>query len=145
MVIGFTGTQTGMTLIQRKLVERLLGVATEAHHGDCIGADEQFHQLCQDHGHDIRIVVHPPTKADKRAYCEADEIKPVKPYLDRNRAIVAAADLMIATPQQATEPSPNHRRAGGTWWTIRHARSKDKALLIIWPDGRAEASGKVHH
>ena len=46
MIIGFTGSRKGMTGEQAAVVMRLLLSATEGHHGDCVGADEQFHEMC---------------------------------------------------------------------------------------------------
>jgi hypothetical protein len=37
---------------------------------------------------------------------------------------------MIATPKGFTEEA-----RGGTWFTIRYARSKNKPLIIVYPDG----------
>ncbi len=53
MKVGFTGTRKGMTEFQKTEVRRLLteymhGRDMEAHHGDCIGADTDFHNICID-------------------------------------------------------------------------------------------------
>lgn len=144
MILGFTGTRHGMTLAQQQTVRRLIhgsalalavggGGLTEVHHGDCIGADCQFHHIVRDVNPGIIVIVHPPTDHKLRAYCRGDEIRPVKPYLTRNADIVTASDHLIATPKSTSETSH-----GGTWWTIRHTRERGKPVTIVWPDGRIE-------
>jgi len=45
MRVGFTGTSQGMTRPQQEAVAALLldPVPNEAHHGNCVGADAEFH------------------------------------------------------------------------------------------------------
>jgi hypothetical protein len=131
--IGFTGTRYGMTEVQRAsviaLVEEFEPVGIEGHHGDCIGADREFHYavvLCGG-----RVVLHPPTNPDHRAYCMAHETRPEFPYMRRNKNIVDAVELMIAGPCEMRE-----QERGGTWRTIQLARKAKRPLLIVWPDGR---------
>lgn len=133
LIFGFTGTRHGMTVSQRASVQRLFEVfrPLEAHHGDCIGADTDFHRIAELNG--AHIVIHPPTKYTYRAFNVGDvELRP-KPYLDRNDDIVAAADVLIATPQEF-EAEPR----GGTWYTIRKAHDEAVECWIVWPGGRAE-------
>ena len=74
MIVGFTGSYLGMTKAQRPKVFKWLMTnatkITEAHHGDCIGADAVFHAMCAQLGIPI-IYVHPPDNADKRAWCDS--------------------------------------------------------------------------
>lgn len=126
--IGFTGTRRGMTPAQVTSVERCIytaagphGLAIVAHHGDCIGADEQFHGLCRRNTRSVRIVIHPSTHS-LRAFCAGDETLEPLPPLDRNAAIVAASQMMIAAPLQ-DDPQPR----GGTWATIHMARQALRA------------------
>jgi len=133
--IGFTGTRYGMTPHQRMRV--LLEVEREAddsmgimgHHGDCIGADAQFHEIIRmfPFGH---VVGHIPTNDEHRARCVFDEERPPLPYMKRNAAIVAAANVMIAAPFEMTE-----QERGGTWRTIKLARLARKPISIVLPDG----------
>ena len=60
MKIGFTGTQIGMTKEQMEIVSKIVIHLnpSEAHVGDCIGADTDFYKiirslcpLCVIHGH----------------------------------------------------------------------------------------------
>lgn len=132
MDIGFTGTQLGCTAQQKATVRRLLiemdpeGVA----HGDCIGADAEFHAIALQLGKWIRI--HPPYKGSKRAYCEEwNEILPGKDYLDRNKDIVNGVDYLIACPEGDEEVLRS-----GTWSTVRYARKVGVPVIVVNPDGK---------
>jgi hypothetical protein len=130
--IGFTGTKNGMSKVQELQVDRLLtkiGKNGAFHNGDCVGADEQACRIADSIG--MRIILHPPIKQNKRAFCRADETRLEKEYLDRNRDIVAESELVIATPKETKEQF----RGSGTWMTIRATRKAGKKLIIIWPDG----------
>lgn len=133
MQIGFTGTQQGMSDKQKVTVASLLDVLTSAdgghvHHGDCIGADSEFHSLAQERG--LRIEIHPPVNSSKRAFCKGDIEWPEYDYRARNQHIVNCADVLIATPALEHET-----QRSGTWMTIRMARRKGIPLLIVYPSG----------
>lgn len=133
--IGFTGTQHGMTGMQttylRKHMEELNEIYKSFsiifHHGDCIGADEQSHEMAREL--DWTIHLHPPVIVDKRAFCTPDYSHPLKPYLERNRDIVNSSPQLIGCPYQLTPAK------GGTWYTINHARKLKKLVTIILPNG----------
>jgi hypothetical protein len=127
---GFTGTQKGMTASQRKAFEIIIGTPDEFHHGDCIGADEESHELTRYFTPDTPIIGHPPTNPSKRAFCEFDQIRPKKDYLLRNHDIVDETDELIATPGGFSE-----ELRSGTWATIRYARKTGKPVTIIYPNG----------
>jgi hypothetical protein len=135
MKIGFTGTRNGMTRLQRAFVLRAVGQChvTEVHHGACIGADYDFHTIAM--LLKLPIVIHPGVNKQGVCYARANcpnakEVKPEKFYLDRDKDIVNAVDLLIATPKSRVE-----ELRSGTWATVRYARKKDKDLLIVFPDG----------
>ena len=137
MIIGFTGTQQGMTEEQMKALVKALLYAIEikeVHHGDCIGADAQFHDLIRkiDPGRMIKIIGHPSSHfaSEKRAHKECDELREAKPPLARNKDIVDECNYLIATPKTAIE-----MRRSGTWSTIRYAKDQEKGTFIINPDG----------
>jgi len=132
IVVGFTGTQRGMNDEQTECVREALASfrrVAAAHHGDCIGADAEFHSICIELG--IPVHIHPPTNSAKRAFCEgAVSIDPEKDYLDRNRNIVDASKVIIAAPS-----GPDEKRRSGTWATVRYARKSGKRVFIMLPDG----------
>jgi hypothetical protein len=129
VIVGFTGSRQGMTQAQREAVVEVLMEATEAHHGDCVGADREFHEICEELG--IDVVLHPPTDPKLRAWCHATRVEEPRPYLERNRQIVKAAELMVATPKEKVEPPPS--RGQGTWSCIRYARKLKRELLVVFP------------
>ena len=135
MSVGFTGTQLGMTEIQKKAVKRALELFRkendEFHHGDCIGADSEAHQIAREIGYSI--VLHPPTKSLKRAFCKADKEEQALPYLERNLEIVKSTQILLATPKGMSE-----ERRSGTWSTIRKAKKMGKKVIIIFPNGHVQ-------
>jgi hypothetical protein len=140
--IGFTGTQVGMNNQQKKYLalffDRLIKEyeVESAHHGDCIGADSQFHNFAI--YYKIKTVIHPPKNETKRAFCDGDEILSAEEYLDRNRNIVGMSDIMIATPKEDEEVLRS-----GTWATIRYSKNQNKRLLIIYPNKGIEIYGHI--
>ena len=130
--IGFTGTRRGMTAEQKTVLRSLLQAAGgEFHHGDCIGADAEAHDIAQANG--LEPVIHPPTDPKQRARKEAKRILAPLPYLRRNKEIVRETELLIATPGEFEE---QHR--SGTWSTVRHARRLGRRVLVILPDGKLQ-------
>lgn len=138
MRIGFTGTRKGMTEAQKASCASLILQLniTEVHHGDCVGADSDFHDLLYLHGYDNTIHIHPPTKSHLRAHCMGPKcvIHDPQDYLVRDRVIVDNSDLLIATPASRME-----ELRSGTWYTIRYAKSKEVPMFVVWPDGQYES------
>lgn len=137
MNIGFTGTSKGMTPRQKVTFRRVLSEALdelksskfEFHHGDCVGADAEAHDITYLLQY-FFIVLHPPINQSKRAFKHGDLTLKAFPYLDRNKHIVADTDRLIATPAQKEE-----QLRSGTWSTVRYARKAGKPVTIIYPDG----------
>lgn len=129
MIIGVTGSERGMTDKQFDwLRDNLIDLgATELHHGDCVGVDSVAHDLASELR--LRVVVHPPTIPDKRAYCVGPNVLhlPTKPYLIRNHDIVDACGTLLALPD-----GPERLRSG-TWATVRYARRVGRPVLIRLP------------
>lgn len=134
-VVGFTGTQKGMTVVQYKRVNTRLRELMQpgdniAVHGSCIGADEQFGRLAGQHGYLISIRPGHDGNGNmpKKANCTYDEIYAAEPYLKRNQKIVDDCDILLATPYTSEE-----ERRSGTWSTVRYAQQIGKRVEIIYP------------
>lgn len=136
MKIGFTGTSRGATAQQVDslglLLERLS--PEEIHLGDCIGADAQAHAVARRIG--LRTVGHLPSDPKKRAHCTYHEEREALPYKERNQAIAAETDALIACSLL-----PKEINRSGTWHTIRCARKLGRPIWIIWPDGSVKHEG----
>lgn len=129
MRVGITATQKGLTERQRILVRHQLKIlnCTELHHGDCIGGDEEIHNIAVEMG--IPIVIHPPIKTNKRAFCiPYAKIEIPYDYLVRNRHIVDATEYLLGCPDTNKE-----RLRSGTWSTLRYGRSIGRPLLVLGP------------
>jgi len=133
MKVGFTGTQDGMTNLQKQLTfdEVMMLDPDEAHHGCCVGADFEFDGLL-DFTSVETVIGHPPIKTFKMARCNCDIFRDAKDYLDRNKDIVTETNWLIAAPK-----GPEELRSG-TWSTVRYARRLGKPITIIWPNGIIE-------
>lgn len=144
MILGFTGTQQGMTLNQKVRLAQLLsffssgGVAgawwiSKLHHGTCVGADDQFHRLCMWFGWRDKIVLHPPESTAKSVIqhfidVPDSQICEPKPYLERNKDIVIECDTLIAAPKTMDE-----ELRSGTWATIRYAHKQNRPIHWLEP------------
>jgi len=152
MIIGFTGTQKGMTQYQKDMLLKVIELkkGTEFCTGDCIGSDKESVDIAFDFG--IRVfTLFPLTDAKKRGWVfnegriynndngqwytitykdEAIQVRwmPRKPYLERNKDLVDYVAWMIATPKEF-----KHFIRSGTWQTIRYSWKKKKDITIIEP------------
>lgn len=131
--VGFTGTRRGMHPRQQarvfSILHNLRSYIEEFRHGDCIGADEQSHELAKILG--FKVIIHPPTETTFRAFCQgAWEVVDPKDYLARDRDIVRASTLVIAAPRTKEE-----EKRSGTWYTARYAQKRRRGLLIVHHDG----------
>jgi len=129
--LGYTGSSKGMTIKQKAAVKMLLERLNPSavHHGDCVGGDAEFDALCRGR---FKRVLHPPSNPSKRAWCDAEEVLPTKPYLERNKDI-AATDLLIAAPFGFREVLRS-----GEWATVRYARKAHTPRIIVYPDGTVQ-------
>lgn len=136
MKIGFTGTRNGMTLEQTEAFRQLIAELkpTEFHHGDCIGADAEAHDIVREFPH-TKIVIHQPVDEKHRAWKKGDEFKHPLSHFARNRAIVDETELLIGA-----SISDVPLTSGGTWYTIDYAIKIGRPVRILWPDGSVEGA-----
>ena len=148
MRVGFTGTRQGCTKEQKLTFTALINYLgakhpqLEFHHGDCVGADAEAHDMIEIHNtilipevgwKPIPIHIHPPIISTHRANRAGFVIHETKDYITRNHDIVDSCDLLIATPKGFIE-----EKRSGTWATIRYANTLNKEVCIIYPDGKFE-------
>jgi hypothetical protein len=138
--LGFTGTRKGMT--NRQLLSFLetvkifakARIIKEFHHENYIGADKETHdKMINISG--CEVIVHfAKIKSPMIAKLEGDFWRmPSKPPLERNKDIVDETDNLIACPDSSKE-----KLRSGTWATIRYAKKKNKAVVIVFPNGEVE-------
>lgn len=133
--LAFTGTERGCTQPQSDAIRDILIHCSFApapltfHHGDCQGADAEAAELAYSYG--FTVVSHPPTQSRKRGYAPSHSTHPPLPYLERNRALVDAADLLIAAPRTVLHA----RCRDGFCATVRYAQSLSKPVIVVYPDG----------
>ena len=128
MKIGFTGTREGMSQHQKEqFVLKLQELGpTEFHHGDCIGADAEAHDIVREFFPDVKIIVYPPVSNYHRAFKQGDETKIPETYITRDYKIVDAVECLIGTPK-----TNNEVVRSGTWTTIRYARKTSKVHFVL--------------
>ena len=139
--VGFTGTRTGMVPLQGTSFRGcLVGMniwrpIVEFHHGGCVGADVEAHNVVLKQM-ESQIIVHPPTEdmffsgSCYTSFPDRVITLVAKPYLHRNHDIVDACDVLLATPKTLQEVLRS-----GTWATIRYAKAQGKHVIIIFPNG----------
>jgi len=127
MKVGFTGTRKGMSQSQKeqfvlKLFE--LGI-TEFHHGDCIGADADAHDIVREFFPHVKIIIHPPEKTHTRAFKTGDFYHITKPYIVRDKDIVNDTEYLVGSPHGS------EIIRSGTWTTIRYARKIGRTHTVL--------------
>lgn len=135
VIMSFTGTREGLSAQQfvalHNIVQGMRPIA--GHHGDCVGADKTFHDVCLEAR--VPVIVHPPLEHKLRAHVTgAVKTRAPKPYLARNKKLVEEGTMLIACPKERTEPQ--RARGQGTWSTVRYARSVGRLVVVIWPSGK---------
>lgn len=141
MKLGITAARCGTVVAQLDTLECTIRnyreVMNEFHHGCCIGGDEEG--VVAAYNEKYHIVGYPPlirkyvsTIAESLSHVLLDP----EEYLQRNKNIVDAVDLLIVAPD-SFEP----RARSGTWSTYRYAQRTEVPRLIIWPDGTVRAEG----
>ena len=132
--IGFTGNRYGLTPEQKDQIISILDEYDNliVSHGDCIGSDTDFHNLCVNYRNEhpskkIYIVIFPPNNPTLRAFNQGDLLMNEKPYLDRNLDIIKNSSMLIACPIDKNK----EQLRSGTWSTIRKARKKKLMIHIL--------------
>lgn len=130
--IGFSGTRIGMSQAQKDILFHILAEHQGFfHHGDCIGADAEAHDVAAAMAC-YTIHVHPPADPRLRAYKNGHVTHPPKQYFARNADIVNQCQYLIACPLN------KNQQTGGTWNTIKYAMREDinRKFTIILYDGQ---------
>jgi hypothetical protein len=133
--LGITATQRGLSNEQRvwlrghfALSKRVFDVTV--HHGDCVGGDEEAHDIALEFN--FAIEIHPPTNPKQRAFCEgATVVHEAKDYHARNYDIVMASGVMLGMPEGLASMYPR----SGTWSTLRRTIKEGKTFYFCLPDG----------
>jgi hypothetical protein len=128
MIIAFTGNRYGLTEEQKTGIKNILARTDKpvtVLHGDCVGADTDFHNLCSDL--EIDIHVFPPDDDKLRGFNQGSVIMRPRPYLKRNEDMIKKCDMLIACP---TDKNKEILRSG-TWATIRKARKLNKTIHVL--------------
>ncbi len=133
--VAVTGTKEGLTAPQRlalfrasKALMQTCVLPLALHHGDCIGADAEMHDIAAELG--WYIIIHPPILQKYQAFKIGDESRSPGPYLERNKDLVNESSVLFACPKNMFEETRS-----GTWHAIRYARSKHYKIYYFWPDG----------
>lgn len=132
--IGFTGNRYGLSLEQKNNIKTLFDNCQNiiVSHGDCIGSDTDFHNLCieyrnNNHHKSLKIQIFPPDNNSLRGFNNGDILMPEKPYLKRNDDIIKNSQILIACPIDKTKEILR----SGTWSTIRKAKKLGKNVWIL--------------
>jgi hypothetical protein len=127
MRVGFTGTRQGMSQHQKEqFVLKLHELEVhEFHHGDCIGADADAHDIVREFFPNVKIIIHPPSKTKTQAFKSGDESRIPAPYITRDKAIVNETEYLVGAPHC------EEIIRSGTWTTIRHARKVKKPHTVL--------------
>jgi hypothetical protein len=130
-----TGPRTGATKPALLAVAQTLCAynVTVLHDGDAVGVDESVYHLARALG--IHVILHPPKNYKWRAFCgdNRDTFRDEKEFHERDRDMVDESKFLISVPPTALDPSGT----GGTGWTVDYARSVNRPLVLIWPNGHA--------
>ncbi len=132
--IGFTGNRFGLKPDQEEQIKLILDKYNNivVLHGDCIGADTDFHNLCVNYRNthvDKTLLIHiyPPNISSMRSFNQADLTMEERPYLERNLNIIKNSSILIACPVDKNKEILR----SGTWSTIRQAR-KHNVLTYLF-------------
>jgi hypothetical protein len=141
--IGVTGSRHGGSTRQVQILREVLVMLGPErlilNHGDCVGFDQQAHNLACELGVG-RIMIHPPMNPIWRAHCvprpsHYDRVMSPLDYHTRDITIVYASLVLIAAPQKPE----NEATRSGTWFTIRKAHDRGIPVITL-PRGNLSAT-----
>jgi hypothetical protein len=135
MILGFIGGRKGQTVNQNRVVASLIQELqpSEAHHGDSIGCEAQFHVLCV--AQRVPTVLHPSETPNVRANSRgARLVLPEKPHLERARDVIDASDVVVICVQE----EKGERLHSGNWAAARMCRRIKKPFVIVRPSGKVQ-------
>lgn len=132
--IGFTGNRHGLSEEQKQAIISILHKYKNiiVSHGDCLGSDTDFHNLCVYHREQYpekRVDIHifPPDNSKLRGFNEGDLIMKENSYLGRNLQIIKYSSFLIACPVDKNK----EELRSGTWSTIRQAQKRNVPVYIL--------------
>ena len=140
--IGFSGTRYGMTLLQRRAVYRVFRWyrdnrnAITVHHGSCVGADAEAHDIARMLG--MAVALHPGVSEDcsgyLRAECtmrEGERVWRPASYAVRSQTIAACTGVLVAAPHES-------RPSRGTNHAISCAVRLGRPAVVVSADGHMQ-------
>ncbi|NIT77309.1 MAG: hypothetical protein GWN58_22920 [Anaerolineae bacterium] len=125
--LGFTGTRNGLSENQRAwlAMELQCNPPDKAAHGDCVGADADFHSLVRLYAPKCEIHIWPSLFEKLRAHCHGDVMYEPGKAGERDKLIVKFATHFVGCP-----PTDFEVVRSGSWQTLRMARNRlNKGLL----------------
>ena len=134
--IGFIGNcRYGLDSEQKDNIISILDIYDNiiVSHGDCIGSDTDFHNLCMNYRNEhpnkyIRIEIFPSNNLKLRAFNEPDLLREKKQSnLKRNLDIIKNSQILIAFPIDKNKEQSRSE----TWSTIRKAREQKLIIHIL--------------
>lgn len=132
--IGFTGNRNGLRPDQEQQIKLILDKYDNmiVSHGDCVGSDTEFHNLCVNYKNahldkNIIIRIFPPNITTLRAFNNADILMEEKPYLERNLDIIKHSSILIACQIDKNK----EELRSGTWSTVRQARKYKLDIYLL--------------
>ena len=132
--IGFTGNRNGLNQEQKDKILMILDKYVDiiVSHGDCVGSDTEFHNICINYKETyptkkIIITIFPPSNSTLRAFNKGDLLMKKKPYLQRNLDIIKNSNILIACPINKNK----EELRSGTWSTIRQAKKQNITVHIL--------------
>ena len=133
--IGFTGNRYGLKSEQKEQINIILDKYDNMiiNHGDCIGSDTDFHNLCMNYRNEhqnkkIRIEIFPSNNVTLRAFNEPDLLNGQQSTLQRcNLKIINYSSILIACPTDKNK----EQLLFGKWSTIRKAIKQKRIIHIL--------------